>query len=127
MNDKPMFYGASPKIFENANVLRANMTEAENILWNRLRKNQLNGYKFRRQHPIDTFIADFYCHAGQLVVEIDGKIHQDKTIKEYDEGRTYEIEHLGIKVIRFSNEEIKNNIEKVIERIKSFLNSPVHP
>lgn len=120
-----MFYGASPDIFEKASLLREIMTPAENFLWQRLKRNQFNGFKFRRQHPVKNFIADFYCHTAKLVIEVDGEIHHSDINKEHDEGRTYEIEKFGIKVIRFKNEEIKTNIEKVIETIKSFLS--YHP
>ncbi len=97
MPDKSMFYGASPAIFEYAKLLRQNLTPAESILWNRLNKNQLNGFKFRRQHPVKNFIADFYCHAAKLVIEIDGKIHTTEFAKEYDEGRTEELKDFDIK------------------------------
>ena len=111
-----LFYGASETIKSRAKLLRKETTVAEKILWNKLRNRQLEGLKFRRQHPIDIFIADFYCHENKLVVEVDGKIHDYQ--KEYDEGRTAELERLGITVIRFSNEEVKNNIKLVTRRIK---------
>jgi len=66
-----MWKGASPRIFSNARKLRENATEAEEILWLELRENQLDGYKFRRQHPLSIYIADFYCHKLTLVIEID--------------------------------------------------------
>lgn len=73
--EKEMFFGASPKIFQRATELRKNMTEAERILWSALRRKQLSGKRFRRQHPIETFIVDFYCHEARLVIEVDGGIH----------------------------------------------------
>ena len=109
-----MFYGAKPDIFEKANLLRNNMTEAENKLWNCLRKNQL-GVRFKPQHPIDIFIVDFYCHKFKLVIEVDGGIHKHQS--DYDEGRTAELEQFGLKIIRFSNEDVFNDIEKVIRSI----------
>jgi very-short-patch-repair endonuclease len=121
MSDKPMFYGASPANFENARLLRENLTHAENILWQRLNKNQLNGFKFRRQHPMKNFIADFYCHTAKLVIEVDGEIHLTEFAKEYDEGRTYELAEFGIKVVRFTNLEIETDIDNVIEKIKCHL------
>ena len=93
------------------------MTEAEKILWYRLRNRKLNGLKFRRQHPIDRFVADFFCVEKELVIEIDGGIHNETNIKELDENRTYELERFGLKVLRFSNEEVENEIEKVLEKI----------
>jgi very-short-patch-repair endonuclease len=119
-----MFYGANRSIFQNAEVLRKDMTVAEKKLWDRLNKSQL-GVRFKAQHPIDIFIADFYCHKFKLVVEIDGGIHE--TQKEYDEGRTAELESWGLTIIRFSNEEVMNDIEKVVERIKNHLNLPQAP
>lgn len=69
-----MFYGAPPYIFEKARKLRETMTPAEQILWKYLKKRQLKGCKFRRQHPLSEFIADFYCHSLKLVIEVDGGI-----------------------------------------------------
>ena len=109
-----MFYGAKPIIFERAKSLRDNMTQAEKKLWMQLKNNKL-GVRFKAQHPIDIFIADFYCHTHKLVVELDGEIHNLQV--ERDDGRTAEMERYGIKVIRFTNEEVINNIESVITRI----------
>ena len=81
-----MFEGASHIIFANAKHLRKNMTGAETVLWMHLKKG-LNGCKFRRQHPIGIYIADFYCHHSKLIVEIDGSVHNNKGIKETDEAR----------------------------------------
>jgi len=119
-----MFYGANRTIFQNAEILRKDMTIAEKKLWERLNKSQL-GVRFKAQHPIDIFIADFYCHKFKLVVEIDGGIHE--TQKEYDEGRTAELEKWGLTIIRFTNEEVMNNIEKVMEIIKSQLHTAPSP
>lgn len=115
-----MFYGAKPSIFEKAKSLRENMTETEKLLWQRLNKNQL-GVRFKPQHPIDIFIADFYCHKYKLVIELDGKIHNQQ--KDYDEGRTAELERFGIKVIRFTNEMVLNHIDEVIKAIQRNLNN----
>ena len=113
-----MFYNAKPHIFEKAKMLRNNMTEAEEMLWEQLKGKKLLRLRFRRQHPIDIFIADFYCHPVKLVVEVDGEIHKIRDQKEYDFGREGELENWGIKVIRFTNEEIENNIEQVLKRIE---------
>ena len=112
---RTMFYNAYPEIFRKAEVLRKNMTDAEKILWERLRKKQL-GLRFKTQHPIERFIADFYCHKAKLVIELDGKIHDFQ--KEYDSGREAELEKYGLKIIRFTNDEVLNNIDWVIEKIK---------
>jgi very-short-patch-repair endonuclease len=119
-DSREMFYGATPEIFRKAEMLRENMTTSEKALWEILKRG-IDGYKFRRQHPIDIFIADFYCHKARLVIEIDGDIHNIGEIHEYDEGRTDELENYGIKVIRFKNQEVNDNIEQVIETIKIHL------
>jgi len=121
-----MYYNAKPAIIEAARLLREKMTRSEKMLWEKLNRKQIHGLRFRRQHPIDIFIADFYCHKVKLVVEIDGEIHNNQ--KDYDIGRSAEMEKYDIKVIRFTNEEVEFNIEKVlvnIERsIKERISSP---
>ena len=113
-----MFYGAKPNIFEKAKALRKNMTRTELILWEHLRSKKILGLRFRPQHPIDIFIADFYCHPVKLVIEIDGGIHTTKEQKEYDIGRTAELNYWEIKVIRFTNKEIEKELKSVLETIK---------
>ena len=93
------------------------MTTHEKLLWERLKLKQICGVRFRRQHPIDFFIADFYCHEARLVVEIDGEIHNHQ--REYDDGRSAEMERYFIKVIRFTNSEIEKNIKDVVKRIEN--------
>jgi very-short-patch-repair endonuclease len=115
--ERGMFYGAKPDIFEKANHLRSNLTECETLVWNRLNKDKVLGFRFKCQHPIDIFIADFYCHKLRLVIEIDGGIHKTLNQREYDEGRTAEIESFDIKVIRFTNDEVKKDINGVIRKI----------
>ena len=78
-----MHFGASKTIFQYAEILRNNMTDAEKIIWKKLCNKQL-GVRIRRQHPIWIYIADFYCHELKLVIEIDGGIHLKKENKEYD-------------------------------------------
>ena len=116
-----MFFGASPEIFKRAIELRKNMTEAERILWSALRRKQLSGKRFRRQHPIETFIVDFYCHESRLAIEVDGGIHLEKEQKEYDKGRSNELEQLGLKIIRFTNEQINNNLAETLQEIEKYL------
>ncbi len=110
--------GAIGKLYQYGRELRQNSTKAENILWEYLRDRKLSGLKFRRQHPLLNFIADFYCHEKKLVVELDGSIHDEKEIAEYDKYRTFELEGSGIKVIRFRNEEIEKSIFMVLQKIK---------
>ncbi|MDX8337735.1 endonuclease domain-containing protein [Draconibacterium sp. IB214405] len=113
-----MFYGAKAHIFEKAKLLRNNMTVAELLLWEQLKGKKVLGLRFRQQHPIDIFIADFYCHPIKLVIEVDGGIHKSRDQKEYDIGRTGELNYWDIEVVRFTNEEIEKDITRVIEVIK---------
>jgi very-short-patch-repair endonuclease len=111
-----MFEGASNLIFENAKQLRKNMTDAEIALWIHL-KGGINGFKFRRQHPIGFYIADFFCHKVKLIIEIDGSIHNNIEVKEIDEKRQAELENWGYIIIRFTNEEALNKPEDVLKNI----------
>jgi very-short-patch-repair endonuclease len=100
MSDK-LHRGATGEIFNFARTLRKDQTEAERILWEYLESKRLSGYKFRRQHPIKNYIADFYCHEARLVIEVDGEIHMAPDQQVYDEGRTYDLKEVGVSVIRF--------------------------
>ncbi|MGF7140918.1 endonuclease domain-containing protein [Roseimarinus sediminis] len=111
-------YGASPEIIKRANELRKRMTLSEIRLWNKLRNRQCGGYKFRRQHPIERFIVDFYCHEVRVVVEVDGPVHLSKEHTEYDDNRSAELEKWEIEIIRFTNEQVNENLEAVIGEIK---------
>jgi len=113
-----MFYNAKPHIFEKAKALRNNMTNSELTLWEKLKGKQMLGLRFRPQHPIDIFIADFYCHPIKMEIENDSGIHKTSDQKEYDIGRTAELNYWGIEVIRFTNEEIENKINQVIKGIE---------
>lgn len=124
-----MFYGALPLIFERAEMLRKNPTEEEKILWEILKAKNL-GVKFRRQHPIWNYIADFYSHELKLVIEVDGSIHELRDVKENDIYRQEIIESFGIRVIRFTNSQVRQNlvaveaqIKKVMEEQKAQINS----
>ncbi len=113
-----MHYGASKTIFQYAEILRKNMTEAEKIVWEKLCKNQL-GTRIRRQHPIDKYIADYYCHELKLVIEIDGGIHLLKENKEYDINRDITLKEFGIEIIRFTNDQVMNNSDGIVQEIKN--------
>lgn len=113
-----MFYGTSNLIFENAKRLRKNVTDTEMILWGRL-KERFPSYKFRRQHPISIYIADFYCHSLKLIIEIDGSIHNNSEVKLNDVERQQRLETMGISVIRFTNDEIRLNLEGVLKSIQT--------
>lgn len=118
-----MFYGASPETFDKAKQLRKNMTEAEKELWSKIRMDKLNGFQFRRQHPLNIFIADFYCARLKLVIEVDGGIHQMEKQAEYDMGRDSFMQDKGITVLRFTNEEVMTNIDNVLKQISVTANS----
>lgn len=109
--------------------LRKRQTPAEKQLWDRLRSRRLDGYKFLRQHPIVCqeeqgsplyFILDFYCNQEKLAIEVDGEYHENSEQQHYDSERDKLLNDRGIKVIRISNEEIKE-IDNVIERIRKEL------
>jgi len=120
-NDRPMFYGADSITFEIASVLRRNMTLPERVLCKQLSNRKLFKTKFRRQHPINIFIVDFYNHEYKLVIEIDGEIHNYIKRKEYDDGREYELERYGLKVIRFTNDQVLNKTDIVIDEILKYI------
>ena len=93
------------------------MTPQEIILWSRLRRNQIMGYKFRRQHSIGNYIVDFYCPEKKLIIEIDGLQHKREKDLRYDAKRTGYFNSLGIKVLRFWNNEVLTNLEGVLDTI----------
>ena len=102
-----------------AREMRREPTEAENMLWQHLRGYNLSGFKFRRQHNIERFIVDFYCAKAKLVIEVDGPIHQYQP--EEDAIRQEYLESQNLKVLRFKNEDVLNNVNEVIKQILSFL------
>jgi very-short-patch-repair endonuclease len=120
---KNMFYGAKRNIFINAKMLRRNMTLPELVLWSRLRDRKVFNVKFRRQHPIDIFIVDFYCHELKLVIEVDGEVHNDR--KEYDSGREAELNKYGIKVLRLTNHQVIFDLKEVVKTICQYLDREV--
>ena len=99
-------------------------TDAELILWDHLNAKKLEGYKFRRQHVIDEYIVDFVCLKENLVIEIDGGYHFNPEIQEADKLRTEILENLGYRVIRFTNEEVTDNIDYVLKSILAALKTP---
>lgn len=115
-----MFYGASQFIFKRAEELRKNQTADEKLLWLHLKSKQL-GVRFKRQHPIWNYIADFYCHELKLVIELDGPVHNLKIVLENDKVREEDIRSFGIMVIRFNNSEIRTQFDNVIDKIKEII------
>jgi len=122
-----MYFGAKPYLFELADNMRKNPTQSKKILWNILRKYRFRGFLFRQQHPIHLFIADFYCHKIKLVIETDGDVHFENEAREHDDGRTGELEKFGIKVLRFTNEQILYNQDLVIKQINEFITEVASP
>lgn len=106
------------KLKPRARELRKNQTHAEELLWKRIKGKQVNGYQFLRQRPVANFIVDFLCLKLRLVIEIDGPIHiQNKGVDTF---RQEQLELLGFMILRFSNEEIEENIDSVVEVISKY-------
>ena len=112
-----------------ARRLRRHQTDAERILWFRLRGRRLADWKFKRQVPIDRFIVDFVCADAKLIIELDGSQHADRT--HHDEERTRTLEAMGYLVLRFWNNDVMSNLDGVLEEILNTLNQqspePPHP
>jgi very-short-patch-repair endonuclease len=121
LDRRKMFYGAPADVFKKSSWLRLHETEPEKRLWQRLNKSQLNGFRFKRQHPIGYYITDFYCHKAKLVIEIDGGSHNAFEQKLHDELRTEELRARGLSVIRFTNKEVLEHLDEVVKRIVSRL------
>ena len=111
----------SPEKKARSRELRKQMTPAEKILWQRLRAKRFNNLKFRRQQVIEGFIVDFYCHSLGLIIEVDGKIHDKQ--QEYDRRRENIFINKGLHIIRFTNEQVINNIECVLKAIADRTNN----
>lgn len=121
-----MWKGAPQSSFLKATFLRKNETESEKILWEKLRNNQLKGCKFRRQHPIGLYIADFYCHKLKLIIEVDGEYHNLPEQIEKDKERTQILESNGLQLIRFTNNEIQKKLEKTVYEILMKIDDILH-
>ena len=111
----------SRDVKERARYMRKNLTPAESILWQRLRRKQVGGLRFRRQHPIGRFIVDFYCAEVKLVIEVDGAVHFQPGHDEYDAARQGFLEQLGLNVLRFDNAQVLRETDKVLEAIAEHL------
>jgi len=105
------------RILGYARSMRKNPTEAEELLWTKLRGRRLTKLKFRRQQHLKGFILDFYCESARLGVEVDGEIHLEKEQQEYDNQRTEYLAEYGIKIIRFRNHQVLNTISDVLSII----------
>lgn len=111
-----MHRNAGPSVFYHARIMRQNPTPAEEKLWLYVRNNQL-GCKFRRQHPMDIFVMDFYCHFHNLVIEVDGESHLDNEVQAKDLEKEAYIHNEGLYLLRFTNYQVMFDIENVIDKI----------
>ena len=106
-----------PHLKARARSLRNNLTDAEQRLWNRLRRKQVSGIQFYRQKPIGNYIVDFYAPLVQLVVEVDGSHHLDGIQAKHDKQRNEYLERLGFKVLRFDDRQVLMQTDAVVEEI----------
>jgi very-short-patch-repair endonuclease len=106
---------------ELARQLRQNMTLGEVLLWQRLKRKQIRGYDFDRQRPIDRYIVDFYCKDLKLAIEIDGSSHDGEEAKVNDEIRQERLESLGVRFLRFTDADVKRNMEMVVDSIELWI------
>ncbi|MBU6462620.1 MAG: endonuclease domain-containing protein [Bradyrhizobium sp.] len=116
---KRLTWKVASKLRANARALRKNSTDAERTLWSELRDHRLGGVGFRRQVPIEGYIADFLCHAAKLVIELDGGQHYADDQERADAKRSASIEARGFRVLRFSNHDVMANRAGVLETIVS--------
>jgi len=124
MGDKPITHtdrSIHDNIRDLARYMRRNPTPTEDRLWQRIRKKQVHGFRFRRQQAIGRFIVDFYCFEARLVDEIDGAIHDEPSQAEYDKERELHLESLGFHVLRFTNNQVTNNLNAVVDFIGDWL------
>jgi very-short-patch-repair endonuclease len=120
-DEKSPVWNVSSKLRSNARALRKNSTVAERWLWSELRDHRLDGMAFRRQVPIENYIADFVCHAARLVIELDGGQHFSHEAEQADARRSSVIEARGFQVLRFNNHEMMTNRRGVLETIATAL------
>jgi very-short-patch-repair endonuclease len=119
-----------PELLKRCRDLRKNQTSAEGLLWSLLRDRQLNGLKFRRQHPLGGYILDFYCHEAQLAVELDGSGHLEAEQARHDDRRRQDLEALGVRVVRFWNHDVLRDPQSALIAILAAvedLNTDPHP
>jgi very-short-patch-repair endonuclease len=114
---------AEGKLYEYGRQFRKSQTEAEKELWRLIINKKINGLKFRRQHPLGNYIADFYCHEKRLVIEVDGENHDTNEQAKRDNERTIVMNRSNITVIRFRNEEVLHDSKQVIKMIKNVSNN----
>lgn len=116
---------SSHTIVEHARDMRRVPTPAEKKLWDALKESKIDGVRFRRQHPVGNYILDFYADAFKLAVEVDGEIHNDPALKEYESHRTEDLNSRGISVMRFSNTDVFECLKDVLSAIRAFGRAPL--
>ena len=116
-----MFRGAKPSTFRNADFLRRNPTEAEEILWHFLRDRQMDNVKFRRQHPILEYVADFFVNELEFIIELDGGYHLKEEQRQYDLERETKLKLEQMTILRFPNEDVYYRIDYVLDTIRTKL------
>ena len=119
--------GTTPKLDQAARRLRQTMTPAEQTLWQALRRRQLDGLAFRRQHPLGPFVVDFCCPARRLIVELDGAVHDLEDVRLQDQARTDILASHGYRVIRFRNHDVSDDLPSVLARIVEEASLPPPP
>ena len=117
-----MHYSNHPVTKEYRQILRRTPTPTENMLWRRLKGKQLDGLRFRQQHGYGPYVLDFYCPSLRLCIELDGNIHDEEQVRLKDEERTEFLLEQRIHVLRFRNEDVENDVEGVLERIREYIN-----
>ena len=115
----------NPKLKERSRQLRNNMTDAEMRLWAKVRRKQIKDCWFYRQKPVGEYIVDFYCPKAKLVIEVDGGQHFSDETAEYDRIRDEFLSNLGLRVLRFSNNDVMKNIEGVVARIENEISGQI--
>ena len=115
---------SSPGARVRAKRLRQSSTPGENAWWERLRDRRFLGLKFRRQVPIGPYVADFYCHDRRLVLELDGGIHEEERRKAHDDNRDANLIALGFKVLRFTNDDLLEDLDSVLEKARQYVERP---
>ncbi len=113
-----------PQLKKYGQELRREMTDAEGLLWQKIRRKQLKGYQFFRQKPIGRHIVDFYCPRARLIIEIDGGQHYEKGNQAEDKKRDFELKGIGFKVVRYTNLDILKNLNSAVEDILKILPNP---
>ncbi len=111
----------NPKLKERARELRNNATASEKRLWKYLRGKQMRGYDFHRQKPIDNYVVDFFCYKLRLIIEVDGRTHGFQEVYKRDVKKEKKLKDLGLRVLRFTDEQVLTDIETVLRNIELYI------